>query len=192
VDAITATLVITDDMAQVDAALALAKVGVYVFPVDHPELPICVGIGKNHDPFSPDHDRGKHPCVAFSEKPTIKEQVIYAQWSGGPRNIGINCGKSNLVVVDEDKLGEFKRYADDHGVKIPPTFVVRTAKGRHYYFAARKDRPLGNKEGRIPQLQHQHPRRQRIRCRPRLHPRNRRCLQHRGFSAARTDPQLGY
>jgi hypothetical protein len=139
---------ITDDMAQLDTALNLAAVGIYVFPVDHPELPICAGVGKHHDPFDgPDHQRGKHPCVAFSEKATIKEQVIRGHWSQGPRNIGINCGKSNLVVVDEDKLGAFKRYADEHGVKIPRTLVVATAKGRHYYFLARGDHPLGNKEG---------------------------------------------
>lgn len=139
---------ITADMAQIDAALALAAVGIYVFSVDHPELSICAGIGKHHDPFDrPDHQRGKHPCVVFSEKATIKEQVIRAYWSQGPRNIGINCGKSNLVVIDEDKLGAFKRYADEHGVKIPPTMVVATAKGRHYYFLARDNHPLGNKEG---------------------------------------------
>jgi len=138
---------ITDNMSQVDAALALALADIYVFPVDHPGLPLCAGIGKTHSPFSPNHQRGKHPCVVWGEKATNKEQVIYAHWSGGPRNIGIHCGKSGLVVVDEDRLGEFKRYADEHGVKIPPTMVVATAKGRHYYFAAREDRPLGNKEG---------------------------------------------
>ena len=134
-------------MTQLDAALALAKSDIYVFPVDHPELPICAGIGKTHNPFSPHHQRGKHPCVVWGEKATNKEQVIYADWSGGPRNIGIHCVKSGLVVVDEDLLGEFKRYADEHGVQIPPTLVVATAKGRHYYFAARADHPLGNKEG---------------------------------------------
>jgi hypothetical protein len=138
---------ITDDMPQVAAALATAAAGMYVFPVDHPALSICVGIGRIHDPFSANHDRGKHPCVAFSEKATTKEQVIRAYWSHGLRNIGINCGKSGLVVVDEDHLGEFKRYADEHGVKIPRTLVVATAKGRHYYFLANEDRPLGNQEG---------------------------------------------
>jgi hypothetical protein len=146
--AVIAVPQITDNTSEVDAALALASAGIYVFPIDHPELSICAGVGKYHDPFdSPDHQRGKHPCVAFSEKATIKEQVIRAYWSQGPRNIGINCGKSNPVVIDEDKLGAFKRYADEHGVKIPRTLVVATAKGRHYYFLARADHPLGNKEG---------------------------------------------
>ena len=73
--------------------------------------------------------------------------MIRAYWHQGPRNIGIHCGKSGLVVVDEDQLGEFKRYADEHGVKIPRTLVVATARGRHYYFLARADHPLGNEEG---------------------------------------------
>jgi hypothetical protein len=75
---------ITDNTPEVDAALALAAAGIYVFPVDHPELSICAGVGKHHDPFDgPDHQRGKHPCVAFSEKATTKEQVIRAPI--GPR-----------------------------------------------------------------------------------------------------------
>jgi Bifunctional DNA primase/polymerase, N-terminal len=176
---------ITDNTPEVDAALALAAAGIYVFPVDHPELSICTGVGKHHDPFDgPDHQRGKYSCVAFSEKATTKEQVIRAHWSQGPRNIGINCGKSGLVVVDEDKLGAFKRYADEHGVKIPRTLVVATAKGRHYYFLAREDHPLGNKEGAFQQLQHQHSRRQRLCRRSRLHSLNRRCVPHRSSRAS--------
>jgi hypothetical protein len=137
---------ITDDMSQLDVALALASARMYVFPVDHPELSQCAGIGKNHNPATCDQ-RGKHPVVAFSVAADINPKMITMWWAGPPRNIGINCGKSNLVVVDEDRLGEFKRYADEHHVIIPPTMVVATAKGRHYYFSAREDHPLGNKEG---------------------------------------------
>jgi hypothetical protein len=140
---------ITDGMSEIEAALALGRAGMYVFPVDHPGLSLCAGIGKGHDPFSPNHQRGKHPCIPWAEKATIKDGVILAHWMNGgfPRNIGIHCGKSGLVVVDEDRLGEFQRYADEHQVTIPPTMVVATAKGHHYYFAAREDHPLGNKEG---------------------------------------------
>lgn len=133
-------------MSQVDAAHALAKAGIYVFPVDHPELPRCAGIGKNHDPATCDQ-RGKHPIVQFTVAADINPKMIDMWWAGPPRNIGINCGKSKLVVVDEDQLGAFKRYADEHQVQIPPTMVVATAKGRHYYITAREDQPLGNEEG---------------------------------------------
>jgi hypothetical protein len=116
---------ITDDMSQVDAALALAAAGMYVFPVDHPDLPRCAGIGKNHDPATCD-ERGKHPTVTFTTAADTNPKMIQMWWAGAPRNIGINCGKSNLVVIDEDKLGAFKRYADEHGHKISPTMVVAT------------------------------------------------------------------
>jgi hypothetical protein len=139
---------ITDDMSQPDAALAIAAAGVYVFPVDHPELPQCAGIGQGHNPKTCD-ERGKHPAVAFSTAADINPKMIRMWWAGPPRNIGINCGKSGLVVIDEDRLGAFKRYADEHGVKIPRTLVVRTAKGRHYYFVAPADIQLGNEAGAL-------------------------------------------
>jgi hypothetical protein len=139
---------ITDDMAQPDAALAMAAAGMYVFPVDHPELPQCAGIGQGHNPKTC-NERGKHPAVAFTTAADINPKMIHMWWAGPPRNIGINCGKSGLVVIDEDVLGAFKRYADEHGVKIPPTMVVRTSKGRHYYFVAPADIQLGNKEGAL-------------------------------------------
>jgi hypothetical protein len=112
--------VITDDMAQVDAALSLAAAGMYVFPVDHPELSQCAGPKTlDHDPATC-KDRGKHPAAAFSTAADTNPKMIHMWWAGGPRNIGINCRKSNLVVIDEDILGAFKKFADEHGHKIPP------------------------------------------------------------------------
>ena len=49
-------------------------------------------------------------------------------------NVAIACGPSGLVVVDEDRPGGFKEFANDWGQTIPPTFTVRTGKGRHFYF----------------------------------------------------------
>jgi hypothetical protein len=139
---------ITDDMAQPDAALAIAAAGMYVFPVDHPELPQCIGMGTECRQGTC-ADRGKHNHVAFTHAADINPKMIHMWWAGPPRNIGINCGKSGLVVIDEDRLGAFKRYADEHGYKITPTLVVSTAKGRHYYFVAPEDNQLGNKEGAL-------------------------------------------
>jgi hypothetical protein len=140
---------ITTGMPQLEAALALASAGMYVFPVDHPELPQCAGPKTpGHDPATCE-DRGKHPAVAFSTAADINPKMIHMWWAGGPRNIGINCGRSGLVVIDEDRLGAFKRYADEHGVRIPRTLVVTTAKGRHYYFVAPADIQLGNKAGAL-------------------------------------------
>jgi hypothetical protein len=140
--------VVTDDMGQPDAALAIAAAGMYVFPLDHPELPQCAGIGQGHSPKTCDQ-RGKCPVVKWGSGASTSVHNIHHWWSGNPRNIGIHCGKSGLVVIDEDKLGAFKRYADEHGVKIPRTLVVRTAKGRHYYFVAPADSQLGNEAGAL-------------------------------------------
>jgi hypothetical protein len=140
--------VITDDMSMPEVALAIAAAGMYVFPVDHPELPQCAGIGQGHNPKTC-NERGKHPAVAFSTAADTNPKMIHMWWAGPPRNIGINCGKSNLVVIDEDKLGAFKKYADEHGHKITPTMVVATAKGRHYYFVAPAGIQLGNGAGAL-------------------------------------------
>jgi hypothetical protein len=137
---------ITGDMGQADAAHALAKAGIYVFPVDHPGLDKCAGIGKTHNPQHP-NDRGKHPTVQWDSGASTSSHNIDYWWSGFPRNVGIHCGKSGLLVVDEDELGEFDRFAADHGVQIPQTYVVTTAHGRHFYFADTEGGALGNHEG---------------------------------------------
>jgi hypothetical protein len=142
----SAAPMITGDMSTLDAALALARAGLQVFPVDHPELPRCAGIGHNAATCT---DRGKHPCVKFTERATTDPKTITSWFVGAARNIGISCGLSGLVVVDEDKLGEFQRFAEGRGVQIPSTMIVATAKGRHYYFAARPDVLLGNAEGAL-------------------------------------------
>ena len=145
----TAALVvpaITSEMSSLDAALALAAAGMHVFPVDHPGLPQCAGVGKDHDRATCTQ-RGKHPAVSFTVAATSNPKMIAMWFTGAPRNIGIHCGPSNLIVIDEDRRGELKRYADEHQLQIPPTMVVTTARGRHYYFAAREGHQVGNTTG---------------------------------------------
>src|SRR5215212_3173959 len=142
----TSAPMIAADASTLDAALALADGGFHVFPVDHPELPRCAGIGHNAATCTA---RGKHPAVKFTAAATTDPQAIISWFAGAARNIGISCGASGLVVIDEDSLGEFHRYAEEHHVTIPTTMIVTTAKGRHYYFAARSDIPLGNGEGAL-------------------------------------------
>jgi hypothetical protein len=118
-----------------DAALAAAKRAWSVFPVDHPELPRCVGIGDGHDAATCT-ERGKHPAVKWATWATTDPKLIAAEWSGRTRNVGIHTGKSGLVIIDEDKPDALPKYAADHGHEIPATYTVRTGKGRHYYYTA--------------------------------------------------------
>ena len=111
---------LTKDMGPHEAALAYAAHGWKVFPIDHPSLPQCAGIGKDHNPLQTCDKRGKCPCVKFSTAATSNPKMIDMWWSGdGPRNVGVYMGGSNLLVVDEDKPDALARYAADHGVHDP-------------------------------------------------------------------------
>jgi hypothetical protein len=125
----------------------LTERGWYVFPADHPELDRCAGLKtETHNPETC-VERGKHPTVKWDTGATIAPANVSHFFSGYPRNVAIHCGKSGLLVVDEDAPGEFARYAADHGVKIPETYTVETAKGKHYYFRDTEGGALGNREG---------------------------------------------
>lgn len=52
----------------------------------------------------------------------------------GLANIGIACGPSNLVVLDEDQHGEIERWCVTYGITLPDTYTVSTGRGRHLYF----------------------------------------------------------
>ncbi|SCL25435.1 phage/plasmid primase, P4 family [Micromonospora inyonensis] len=143
-----------DGGTTLDAALAMVDRGCYIFPVDHPELPKCVGVR------TPDHDpdactkRGKHPAVGkWSIESTAKVVDIAAHFAGTLRNYGIDCRASHLLVIDEDTPGAFQRYADEHGHTIPRTFTVATGRaggGRHLYFRAPRGSKLGTARGALP------------------------------------------
>jgi hypothetical protein len=119
----------------------------YVFPADHPDLPQCAGVKTaEHDPATCDK-RGKHPVIKWDTGASTSSDNIHYWWSGNPRNVGIHCGKSGLLVIDEDAPDEFAKYAANHGVTIPPTYTVNTANGKHYYFQDTEAGALGNREG---------------------------------------------
>ena len=129
------------------SALELARRGAHVFPVDHPELDRCAGIGRHHDPETCT-ERGKHPCVAFTRDASTDPRQLAAWFTGYPRNVGVACGPSGLLVVDEDTDGALARYAASIGQTVPDTFTVATGRGRHFYFA-RGGLSLGNTEGAL-------------------------------------------
>lgn len=118
-----------------DSARHLHELGMHVFPVDHPNQPECIG---KHGPDSPcDGDRGKHPAVKWGTwAHTVTPQMIDGAWGKyrGLANIGVACGPSNLVVLDEDQHGELERWCTAYGITLPDTYTVSTGRGRHLYF----------------------------------------------------------
>ncbi|MGI9083745.1 MAG: bifunctional DNA primase/polymerase [Aeromicrobium sp.] len=138
---------------QLGAALDLARRGFAVFPVDHPELDKCAGLRTDeHDPDTCT-ERGKHPCVPFTKQATTDPQRITMWFAGALRNIGIACGASGVVTIDEDKLGAFEDYAASISEQIPETLTFATGRGRHFVFEA-GDHELGNKAGELKRLAH--------------------------------------
>jgi Bifunctional DNA primase/polymerase, N-terminal len=109
--------------------------GLHVFPVDHPRHREC--IGKHSATFPCDGTRGKHPAVKWGVwAVTVTPQMIEREWGRyrGLANIGVACGPSNLVVLDEDKAGEIERWCVTYGIALPDTYTVTTARGPHLYF----------------------------------------------------------
>jgi hypothetical protein len=110
---------------------ALADMGLHIFPVDHPSLPWCAGL---HKTTPCDGKRGKHPTVAWGRAATTDPRMIAAWFSGSTLNVGISCGPSNLVVLDEDEQGVLDAWAAEHDVTLPDTYTVTTGRGRHLYY----------------------------------------------------------
>lgn len=116
----------------------LGRRGLHPFPLDHPGHPECIGL---HGPNHPcDGQRGKHPTVKWGTWAiAVTHQQIDLQWAKhrGLHNIGVSCGPSGLVVLDEDAPGELDKWAVTYGVDLPDTYTVatgRTAGGRHLYY----------------------------------------------------------
>lgn len=101
-------------------ALHIAALGLYVFPIVPGQ---------------------KRPAVdEWQEKSTADPDIIRAWWNQNPRyNIGIDCGKSGLIVVDFDaannKPGLQFREKWHSENDLPGTWIVKTPRGGvHEYF----------------------------------------------------------
>ncbi|MFI5064768.1 MAG: bifunctional DNA primase/polymerase, partial [Streptosporangiales bacterium] len=123
------------------------RLGAFVFAVDHPGTPACTGAHRPEHPC--DGSRGKHPCGRWSRDSTTDPAAIRVALGRGLRNLGIDCGKSGLLVVDEDRRGAFSEYAAGIVEQVPETFTVTTSKGHHFYFAQPAGEPLGNSPGQM-------------------------------------------
>ncbi|WP_309049269.1 phage/plasmid primase, P4 family [Streptomyces sp.] len=135
-----------------DGALWLVGHGFAVFPVDHPGLERCVGIGQGHEPATCEQ-RGKHPAVAFTKTHTRDQQQAHALFAGQLRNVGVFVGATRgpsgeqLLVVDSDRPGAIEDTATAFGEQHTPTMRVHTAQGHHDYYWAPAGLKLGNSLG---------------------------------------------
>ena len=124
-----------------NTAFALINRGWYLHPCDHPDNPECIGSHKDKECSG---QRGKHPCTRWSNA-SSNDAGDVATWSAGRTvNFGVDCGKSDLAVYDEDAEGEFERLCRDLGHDVPETYRVKTGKGWHYYFSQPAGDPLTN------------------------------------------------
>lgn len=128
-----------------DCALWLAAHGMHVFPVDHPSLSRCAGAHRNAQAC--DDKRGKHPCGKWSRDATADPTQIRRAFGHAPRNIGIDCGRSGLLVVDEDEPDALAAYAHSIGAELGATFTVITSRGAHRYYRQPDGQALGNSPG---------------------------------------------
>jgi Bifunctional DNA primase/polymerase, N-terminal/AAA domain len=117
----------------------------HVFPLDHPSHEWCQGVGKHHKPHK-DGERGKHPACKWSEWSTQDPDKVRRYFDGRAFNIGIDCAKSGILVVDEDAEGDWDRACQALGIDPPVTFTVRTSKGPHVYFRQPEGQPLTNRD----------------------------------------------
>ncbi|MFB7797236.1 bifunctional DNA primase/polymerase [Isoptericola sp. NPDC056134] len=90
---------------------------------------------------SPNKERDKTPLVKWRDESRPRAEWD-GQWPDGT-NAAIDCGKSGLVVLDEDEPGAVRRWLGYE----PETFTVRTGRnegGRHLYFLAPARRSVRN------------------------------------------------
>lgn len=138
----------------IDGALWLAHRQFAVFPIDHPELTQCSGIGRGHDPATCDQ-RGKHPSVPFTKTWTRDPEEVARLFSGQPQNVGVSVGQcrgpagEQLLVMDSDRQGALEDAAQALGHEHVPTMRVHTGKGHHDYYWAPADAKIGNRLGAL-------------------------------------------
>jgi hypothetical protein len=116
-----------------DAALALARRGMAVFP--------C-------------RVRGKEPATYHGVKDATKDQnIIRGWWHGDPEfNIGLATGTpSGVFAIDIDGIDaetELHKLEAEHGL-LPPTVESITGRGRHLLFQMPADLKITNSAGKI-------------------------------------------
>ena len=118
------------------SALHLAIAGMTVFPCDENKRPLC----------------------AWARASTNDPHTVASEWIRRPDAlIGLDCGKSDLVVIDADRHGgpdgvaAFEELCAANG-GLPDGVVVSVTRGGglHFIFRQHPSRRVGNREGALP------------------------------------------
>lgn len=93
--------------------------------------------------------QSKRPACKWGQVSTTDTRTVERWFRGRVRNVGVDTGKSGLVVLDEDAAGELDRLCRDQDEALPATFTVATSKGTHRYYTQPPDVVLTNSPGRL-------------------------------------------
>ncbi|MCE4165990.1 hypothetical protein GN300_29150 [Rhodococcus sp. Ni2] len=106
-----------------DHAPALAADGWSVFPL----------VPRDKTPYAGSH----------GHLDATTDQVQIEKWTRihANGNIGIRPA-AGMVVVDIDSAALLTPWMNERGLSLPPTRVVRTNRGSHYYYSCSSERPL--------------------------------------------------
>jgi hypothetical protein len=119
-----------------DAALALASIGLHVFPCNPDKTP---------------------RIAAWEQNATSNSLTIEATWQSSPHLLpALPAGAHGLVVIDADRkpdgpdgVAAFHSLCAERGIDLSGAFVVETpTTGLHFYF--RTKTPYGNSSGSLP------------------------------------------
>ena len=95
---------------------------------------------------------GKEPMLRHWPEHATTEADQIRKWFAKENapNIGIACGKSELLVIDEDEPLALEKYAADSGHEVPQTFTVVSREGRrHLYFSVAEGQEFTNARGAL-------------------------------------------
>lgn len=152
------------------AAIAYAKQGLFVFPCHEPLFDgsgVCVGCTCEPYRWSDDCKRnnprlylapgehcdnpGKCPRVRWADKSTTDTLQIVKWWSFWTNaNIGIDCGKSGLLVFDSDTYKQVGDLFDLLTLADRETVTVITGGGGEHLIYDRESKPYGNSTKSLP------------------------------------------
>lgn len=96
--------------------------------------------------------RDKTPLLRHWKEQATTDEAQIREWFARAKtpNVGIACGPSGLLVIDEDEPLALEKFAADHGHEVPETFAVVSRPGRrHLYFAVAEGQEFSNSLGAL-------------------------------------------